>query len=429
MMQFSNGFSLTLRVLLTALLTAGLVSVGEVSAQDGEKLFRANCSACHKVNQNMTGPALKGVQERWEGKEELLYEWIKNPAEVKEIGDPYVNELLAEWEPKSGLMNAQAVNDEEITAILEYVENWEPPVQEAVAEGEPVAEVPAERGLSTTWLLIVVFILLILIFSLWSVRSSLTKLQNSMREAEGMEIEPEMAFGTKAKIWLWQNKVFVSIAGILVVVYLAVSGYEALMGVGVYQGYTPEQPIKFSHKLHAGENGVACVYCHHSALKSKHAGIPSANICMNCHKGISQGRSEEGTAEIMKIYEAVGWDMDAQEYTGEEKPIKWVKVHNLPDHAYFNHAQHYVVGEIECQECHGQMQEDYTVAGQHAPLTMGWCINCHLETRVVMEGNEYYDEIHERLKENGKEELKAYLEDGTITAKELGGWECAKCHY
>lgn len=429
MMQFSKGSFRTLRVLFTALLAASLISVGEVSAQDGEKLFKANCSACHKVNQNMTGPALKGVEERWAGKEKLLYEWIKNPAEVKEVGDPYVNKLLAEWEPKSGLMNAQAVNDEEIKAILDYVKNWEPPVREQVAEGEPVAEVPAERGLSTTWLLIVTFILLILVFSLWSVRTSLNRLQNSMLEAEGVETEPEMSFGMRTKLWFWENKVFVSIVGILVVVYLVVIGYESLMGVGVYQGYTPEQPIKFNHTLHAGENGVACVYCHHSALKSKHAGIPSANICMNCHKGISQGRSEEGTAEIMKIYEAVGWDMDAQEYTGEEKPIKWVKVHNLPDHAYFNHAQHYVVGQIECQECHGQIQEEYTVAGQHAPLTMGWCINCHLETQVSMEGNEYYDEIHERLKKNGKEELKAYLEDGAITAKELGGWECAKCHY
>jgi len=429
MMKFSKGFDQALRVILTALIAVSLIGVGEVSAQDGEKLFKANCSACHKVNQNMTGPALKGVEERWAGKQELLYLWIKNPAEVKDMGDPYVNKLLAEWEPKSGLMNAQAVNDEEITAILDYVKNWEPPVRDQVAEGEPVAEIPAERGLSTTWLLIVVFILLILIFSLWSVRSSLNKLQNSMLEAEGEEVAPELSFGDKTKIWLWQNKVFVSVIGILVVVYLAVSGYEALMGIGVYQGYTPEQPIKFSHKLHAGENGVACVYCHHSALKSKHAGIPSGNICMNCHKGISQGRSEEGTAEIMKIYEAVGWDMDAQEYTGEEKPIKWIKVHNLPDHAYFNHAQHYVVGQIECQECHGQMQEEYTVAGQHAPLTMGWCINCHNETQVMMDGNEYYDEIHERLKNNGKEELKAYLEDGAITARELGGWECAKCHY
>lgn len=427
-MQYSGKWLAKLNTFLSGLVLLSLLSTSQLYAQDGEKLFKANCSSCHKVDQNMTGPALKGVEERWAGKEELLYLWIKNPNAAIETGDSYVKNLYNEWFPKGGLMPGQAVNDEEIAAILDYVKNWEPPVRE-VAD-TPVADaVPVERGLDATWLFIIVFILLIMIFSLLSVRSSLNKLQNSMRAAEGLEIVEEMSFSEKAKIWLWQNKVYVSLGGIFIVVYFVVAGYEALMGIGVYQGYTPEQPIAFNHTLHAGENGVACVYCHHSALKSKHAGIPSANICMNCHKGINQGRSEEGTAEIMKIYEAVGWDMENQKYTGEEKPIKWVKVHNLPDHAYFNHAQHYVVGEIECQECHGEIQAEYTVAGQHAPLTMGWCINCHNETEVKMEGNGYYDEIHERLKKGGQEELKQYLEDGTITARELGGWECAKCHY
>lgn len=428
MIHFSKGLQLVLKALSVALIVAGVLNFGEVSAQDGEKLFKANCSSCHKVDQNMTGPALKGTQERWAGKEELLYKWIKNPAAVKDMGDPYVNKLLAEWEPKSGLMTAQAVSDEEITAILDYIANWAPPVP-TTPDGPNPVPVPVDGGLSTTWMLIVLFILLILVFSLWGVRSSVGKINAAMREAEGLEVAPELSFGQRTQAWIWKNKVFVSISGILIVVYLLVSGYDALMGVGVYQGYTPEQPIAFNHTLHAGENGVACVYCHHSATKSKHAGIPSANICMNCHKGINQGRSETGTAEIQKIYAAVGWDQENQRYTGEENPIKWVKVHNLPDHAYFNHAQHYVVGQIECQECHGQIQEDYTVAGQYAPLTMGWCIDCHNKTAVTMDGNGYYDEVHARLVDNNKEELKKYLEDGTITARELGGWECAKCHY
>ncbi len=375
----------------------------------------------------MTGPALQGATSRWKGKEELLYKWVKDPAAVKEMGDPYVTKLLAEWESKAGLMTAQAVSDEEIAAIFEYVDTWTPPVPDVPLAAGPV-EV-AEKGLSTTWLLIIFFILLILVFSLLGVRSSLSRLNASVAEAEGGEHVEEPSFNERAKQWVWENKVFVSITSILVVVYLAVVGYGALMEVGVYQGYTPEQPIKFNHTLHAGDNGIACVYCHSSALKSKHAGIPSANICMNCHKSVSKGRTDDGTAEIAKIYAAVGWDKENQEYTGEEQPIKWVKVHNLPDHAYFNHQQHYVVGQIECQECHGEVQEDYTVAGQHAPLTMGWCIDCHNRTQVAMDGNAYYDEIHERLVENGKEELKKYLEDGSITARELGGWECSKCHY
>jgi mono/diheme cytochrome c family protein len=427
MNRYSKGLLLVLKNGWVALVIAGVVGFGDVAAQ-GEKLFKQNCSSCHKIDADMTGPALKGVEKRWEGKKELLYQWIKNPAAVKEVGDPYVNKLLAEWVPKGGLMPAQAVSNEEIDQILDYVKNWEPE-EKVAAPGAPVAQVQEDDGLSATWLLIVLFILLILVFSLLGVRSSLSRINNAMRVAEGKEAKPEYSFREGVKNWLWENKVFASVLSVLVVVYLAVAGYEELMEVGVYQGYKPEQPIKFNHMLHAGENEVACVYCHGSAQKSKHAGIPSANICMNCHVGINEGRTEEGTAEIQKIYAAVGWDLETRSYTGEEKPIKWVKVHNLPDHVYFNHAQHYEVGNIQCQECHGQVQEDYTVAEQFAPLTMGWCIECHNETQVVMQGNGYYDEIHERLVDHGKEDLKNYLEDGAITAKELGGWECAKCHY
>lgn len=428
MKEISQGLLRVLRPIGLVLLMGLVIGIGETSAQDGEKLFKANCSSCHKIDQNMTGPALSGVQDRWEGKEDLLHQWIKNPSAVKEMGDPYVKNLLSEWEPKSGLMTAQAVTDEEIDAILAYIAN--PPVKEQPKETTSTAPAPvAEPTLNPVWLFIIAFILLVLIISLWGVKRSLTDLDNAMRKSEGLEPIENPGFSVRAKLWLWHNKVFVSVLGILVVVYLVVVGYEGLMDIGVYQGYTPEQPIKFNHTLHAGENEIACVYCHSSALKSRHAGIPSANICMNCHKAISEGRSEEGTAEIQKIYAAIGWSPEDQAYTGEESPIKWVKVHNLPDLAYFNHSQHYVVGQIECQECHGQIQEDYTVAGQFAPLTMGWCINCHNETEVVMADNGYYDEIHERLEKYGKKELKEYLEDGSITARELGGWECAKCHY
>ncbi len=430
MIRTSKELLLVLKTLSIALLVAGGLSVSDVAAQDGEKLFKANCGSCHKIDRNLTGPALKGTNERWAGREELLHLWIKNPNAAIATGDSYLRALLAEWQPKGGIMPAQAVNDAEIDAILAYIDAWVPPAPPAGAPADGVVvSAPVDGGLSTTWLLIVLFILLILIFSLWGVRSSLGKLNNAMREAQGQEVESELTFGERSRNWLWQNKVVVSITGILAVVYMITLGWDALLGVGVYTGYTPEQPIKFNHTLHAGENGIACVYCHHSATKSKHAGIPSANICMNCHKGINQGRSEEGTKDIQKIYAAVGWDPDAMAFTGEENPIQWVKVHNLPDHAYFNHAQHYVVGQIECQECHGQIQAEYTVAGQYSPLTMGWCIDCHNKTEVKMEGNGYYDEVHKRLVDSNKEELKKYLEDGVITARELGGWECAKCHY
>ena len=427
--------STVLKLLWVSVLVLGMAAFSGVHAQDGEKLFKQNCSACHKVDKDLVGPALKGVQERWDGKGDLLHEWIKNPAKVKDMGDPYVDKMLAEWMPKGGLMAAQLVSNEEIDAILKYIEEWQPAVAAAPAAGtadgaaQAPGAAPADQGISTVWLIIVAFILLVLIFSLVGVRSSLTRLNTAILDSEGEKVEPELSSGERFKGWLWKNKTFVAIISILVMVYLSVLGYDALMGIGVYQGYTPEQPIKFNHTLHAGTNEIACVYCHSGALKSKHAGIPSANVCMNCHTGINEGLTPEGTAEIAKIYDAIGWDLDSRSYTGEEKPIKWVKVHNLPDLAYFNHAQHYVVGQIECQQCHGQIQEDYTVAGQFAPLTMGWCIDCHNTTAVKMDGNGYYDEVHERLVDHGKEELKKYLEDGTISVKDLGGWECSKCHY
>lgn len=416
-----------LRLMFTLLMILILCGIsGVVVAQDGETLFRGNCASCHKIDENMTGPALRGVSERWAGKEELLHEWIKNPQKVADMGDPYVNTLLAEWMPKGGMMTPQSVSDEDIVAILDYVENYTAPAQAQGPATDSGTQGKESTGVSATWMMIIAFLLLILIFSLWGIRSSIS---NAVREKEGLEPEYDPTYGERVKAWLVHNKVFASVVAVLIIVFGVVNGYEALMGIGVYEGYKPEQPIAFNHMIHAGENEVACVYCHSSALESKHAGIPSANVCMNCHKGITSGRSEDGTAEIQKIYAAVGWDQESQSYTGEEKPIVWTKVHNLPDLAYFNHAQHYVVGNIACETCHGPVGEEYTVAEQFAPLTMGWCIDCHNETPVTMDGNGYYDEIHSRMVEHGKDVLKDYLEDGQITARELGGWECSKCHY
>ena len=189
----------------------------------------------------------------------------------------------------------------------------------------------------------------------------------------------------------------------------------------MYSQYQPEQPIAFSHKVHAGENGVDCNYCHSSARNSKHSGIPAANVCMNCHTYINEG-AITGTTEISKIYDAIGFDPDTRTYIEgyEQKPIKWVRIHNLPDLSYFNHSQHVVAGKVECQTCHGPIEE-MDVVYQHAELTMGWCIDCHRTTEVSMEGNEYYTELHAQLKEKYKGEK--------ITVDKIGGIECAKCHY
>ena len=219
-------------------------------------------------------------------------------------------------------------------------------------------------------------------------------------------------------------KVVTAVFGLLVFGYISILGWDALSGVGVYTGYQPKQPIWFSHKIHAGQNGINCVYCHNSVEKGKAAGIPSVNICMNCHMGVQEGK-QSGTKEIAKIYDAIGWDADKLQYIEgyEQKPIEWVRIHNLQDFVYFNHSQHVVVGKQECQTCHGEIQEMDEVY-QYSELTMGWCIDCHRETKVTMKDNGYYEEVHSELVEKYKDQgLESF------TVEQIGGLECVKCHY
>jgi hypothetical protein len=202
------------------------------------------------------------------------------------------------------------------------------------------------------------------------------------------------------------------------------------MQIGIDQGYAPVQPIHYSHKIHAGDNQIDCNYCHSSARKSRTAGIPSLNVCMNCHKNISEYTGEEDLAngyttdfynkQIAKLYDAVGWNEDDQSYTGVEKPVKWVRVHNLPDFVYFNHSQHLTVAGFECQKCHGPVEE-MEIMEQYTQLTMRWCLDCHKESNVDIKGNDYYEKIHE--------ELSKKYDVERVTAAELGGLECGKCHY
>ena len=233
-----------------------------------------------------------------------------------------------------------------------------------------------------------------------------------------------------------QNQFLVLVSAIFLLLAGAYFAYGWMMQIGIDQGYTPIQPIHYSHKIPAGDNKIECKYCHSSARVSKQSGIPSLNVCMNCHKSIyeyqgnPEGPSKEDlangytnefyTGEIQKLYKAVGWDEENQQYTGETQPVEWVQVHNLPDFVYFNHSQHVSVAGIECQTCHGPIEE-MEIVSQYSPLTMGWCINCHKETNVKVEGNEYYAKIHEELS-------KKYGVD-QLTAAQMGGLECGKCHY
>jgi mono/diheme cytochrome c family protein len=424
-------------VLLFSLSVAHAQPADPALYASGEKLFKGNCGSCHKPDKNLTGPALKGARARWEGQGDI-YAWIKNSSAYLKTGNPYATKLFAEW--KNSVMTDQAVTNEEIDAILYYADNYAPPKPPTPGPGDggDVASGPTDAGEAWPWMIVLALLFLVVAISLGGVKKSL---DGAVRDAEGRKPAPDLTFMQRIGNWAWHNKIAATVIGLFVVVWLLLQGWNALWVVGVYGGdevahYKPEQPILFNHTLHAGkvEAGnlaINCQYCHSSAEKSKHAGIPSTNVCMNCHQAVGEGRTPEGTAEIAKIYKAVGWDAEKLAYTGVEEPIRWVKVHNLPDHAYFNHAQHVAVGKIECQECHGPIDTEMDVAEQWAPLTMGWCIDCHGQRDVKMAGNGYYDETMARLMETdmGHKELKQYLEDDKITVKELGGWECAKCHY
>lgn len=425
-----------------ALLFLLLISFSATSQLDGKALFKQNCASCHHPAKNLTGPLLQGAKAKWEAAGDDIYAWVKNPQAQYDAG---VKSALA-INYMVGGMPGQAVNNEEIDAILKYVDEWTAPVADPTASTVTVG--PATES-NNTWLmwLIIGGILSMLIVALWGVRKQLYYAVRERNEGEEID-EEEESVAKEVKGWMGKNLKLVSVLGFVLTCTLAYYGAEELYKVGlVPENYNPEQPIEFNHSIHAGTNEIDCQYCHNSASKSKSAGIPTVNVCMNCHKGIQEGTDEKGTREIAKIHAAAGYDVDKREYTGKTEPVKWVKVHNMPDHVYFNHAQHVTVGKIECENCHGDVKTYKTgkVSGTETInnlqlegkkiiklskplLTMGWCIECHNTAEVSTADNKYYDDIHERLKSD-KELYKSVMEDGKVKVKELGGWECSKCHY
>ncbi|MFD2100801.1 c-type cytochrome [Flagellimonas iocasae] len=404
----------------------------------GKQLFNQNCAACHALDRKMTGPALANVEQRLSEDEgldrEWIHAWVKNSPGVIASGDSYANKIYAEYN-QAAMTPFPTLSDQDIDDILAYTAAPPPAAAQpttAAAAGDATGT--ASSGISNEMILgalALVFGLLVIMLIL------VNKTLRRIAEANGVVLEKEKA---EKRLPLWkafaQNQFLVLVAVIFLLLSGAYFAYGYLMQVGVDQGYAPVQPIHFSHKIHAGDNRIECKYCHSSARVSKTSGIPSLNVCMNCHKSIyeyagnPEGPSAEDiaaghtnefyTGEIKKLYKAVGWDEENQKYTGESKPVEWVRIHNLPDFAYFNHSQHVSVAGIECQTCHGPIEE-MEVVEQFAPLTMGWCVNCHRTTNVKVEGNEYYTAIHEELsKKYGVEEL---------TAAMMGGIECGKCHY
>ncbi len=401
-----------------------------VHAADGEALFKANCANCHKPDKDYTGPALKGWKER-EPSEGWIYKWVANPSGMI-ASDAYAKTLAEKWKPT--VMTAfPQLSKEEVDAIMKYVDDYQPP---AAPTGGGTTQPAGDSGDNALLFGVLTIILAIIAFILLQVNSNLRKLSD---EKEGIVRSEPVPF--------YRNKSYLMM-GILTL--FAIGGYftiEGAIGLGRDQKYQPEQPIYYSHKVHAGVNQISCLYCHGGAQDSKHANIPSVNVCMNCHMAVNkyegeplmtaEGKSVNGTAEIQKLYAYAGWDPAAKAYKPDNngdgipdgaKPIEWIRIHNLPDHVYFNHSQHVKVGKQQCQTCHGNIQ-DMGEVYQFSDLSMGWCVNCHRETKVDFyntktgEGNKFYS-IYEKF----HNDMKAGKMD-SVTVQKIGGVECQKCHY
>lgn len=397
------------------------------NAQDaalGEKLFKQNCTSCHAVKRKVVGPALKDVETRWADKS-LLIKFIQGSQAVIKGGDAYSVKLFAEYN-QTVMPNHGFLKDADVESILAYVNAEAVKKDEVVADDKSKAgaeAASADAGFPTWGLVLILAVLFAIILVMNRVIGTLTRL---IKQKKGEEIteEDEMLGEPFAGVKkLAKNKTAVAAFVLLIIGVLSVWGYKDMMDIGVEQGYQPKQPIAFSHQLHAGTYQINCQYCHSGAYKSKNASIPSANVCMNCHRYVQLTDKYNGqiSPEISKIYTALDYNPQTQQYGPNQKPIEWVRVHNLQDFVYFPHANHVKVAGIACQKCHGPIETMKEVR-QSSPLTMGWCVNCHRETEMThTKDNAYYDRLvkaHEALKKGEK-----------MTVSTVGGLECAKCHY
>lgn len=445
----------------------------------GKELFDKNCTACHKIDGDLVGPEMRNVVERVKEEggvgRQWLHDWIRDNNALRESGDAYAIKVFEDYN-KVPMLTFPNLSDQELDDILAYTSDPEG-ADKAAEEAKAAAKADSaaasggagtttSRGLNVPIGLVVTsfIILALLLFFILFRLSTLVRLVKIGGDEIELTDEKPINF---AKIIKKNEKAFGIGLGVLTL--LALWGlWQFMFLIGVDKGYQPEQPIYFSHQVHAGVQGIDCQFCHSSAKYSKVSGIPSPNLCMNCHKSIKEysgdyyeeelvesGRFASAddvkdfyTSQIHKMYDAIGWDPDAQDFTGEQKPIEWVRIHNMPDFVYFSHQQHVVAGENAilkaikdgsipnskelalpddsqvCFACHGDVSKMDEVEMAN-DFTMGWCIECHRTTEVDMSNefnSSYYADLHEKLK-------KEYGENARVTVDAIGGMECAKCHY
>ena len=441
----------------------GLVAIGlllstsasiygqEGDPKNGEKLFKANCTACHALGKQVVGPDLKGVVDRLKTEQGLdtawLHKWIKDNKALRASGDKYANEVFEKFN-KTEMQVFPNLSDKDIDDILAYTTN--PPAEEPTVDATAAAATaaPAQSDSKTTTNVVVISLIAIAGLLVWI----LVKLRQLVKLGQSEDLAGLSETRVKSFSEIYEKYHMVGKGLLAILALLATYGiWNWIMWIGVYKGYKPEQPIYFSHKIHAGENKIDCQLCHSSAKYGKVSEIPSMNVCMNCHRSISEYNGkylEPGKdkafydGEIQKIYAATGWDPEKQQYTGKTQPVEWTRIHNMPDFVYFNHSQHVVAGEqaiinsfnkknpdnkidVVCKACHGKI-DTMNVVQMANDFTMGWCIECHRTTEIDMNNGynkEYFKNLHEKLK-------KQYPKDGgKITVDAIGGLECGKCHY
>jgi cytochrome c551/c552 len=415
-----NHARMTAKTFIFNILLLTVVSLPTVlNAQDGKALFQSNCASCHGINKALVGPALMGIEERVPDKK-LLHDWIRNNQKVLASGNKYFNDLFAQYN-KAPMNMFPNFSDAEIDAILSYVGTETIKLNSAPVPVPGSEEGKGQESDNSLMYGILTLILAVIALVLLQVNSNLKKLAD---DREGVPSSEPIPF--------YRNKAYIAM---MAVVLFVIGGYyviQGAIGLGRQKDYQPVQPIFYSHKVHAGTNQINCLYCHGGAQEGKHANIPSLNVCMNCHMAITEysgpklyteeGNEVNGTAEIQKIYSYTGWDPAQKKYANPEKPIEWVKIHNLPDHVYFNHSQHVKAGKVQCQTCHGPITEMGEVK-QFTDLSMGWCVNCHRESKVQFVDNKFYS-IYEKL----HNDIKSGKMD-SVTVEQIGGTECQKCHY
>jgi cytochrome c553 len=411
------------RISFIFLLTASVVFYGNpLKAQDGKALFQSDCASCHNPIKQVTGPALKGVTSRVPD-QKLLHAWIRNNTAVLASGNKYFNDLYNQFS-KTPMNTFPNLTDAEIDAILKYIETY--PEPGPGGKGPVPGQGPAPEEDNSLLYGILTLILAVIMLVLLQVNANLKKLSD---DKSGIPAHEPIPF--------YRNKAYLTVVGLVLFVLGGYFLVQAAIGLGRQQNYEPEQPIFFSHKVHPGNNQISCLYCHGGAWDSKMAGVPSLNVCMNCHSAINEykgeplyranGKEVDANGEIQKLYSYTGYDPKSGKYTSPGKEISWVKIHNLPDHVYFNHSQHIRAGKVQCQTCHGTITQMNEVK-QFAELSMGWCINCHRTTKVNFpdssgNGNKFYS-IYEKFNHN----LVTGAMD-SVTVENIGGTECQKCHY